>query len=260
MITGPPESELVTIGSTTLVNGLEGVTNRSDGINVTRDASGNLLELRNGNGTTSANSAYTLDGLGSTIALTDSTGTTDTALYTYQPYGATASSSGTLATTNPFRYTSGYQLTAPSMYHFGDRYYNQGLNRWTQRDSIAGSISSPSDVNRYVYGSDNPANKTDLSGQFSWGDVTGALEGVGHSLDFLDFAHTYWSALNGDIPGTLGGLAGEAASLGTGAICGGLLASAAVDGPVGLLGGAICFVGALAAGAAASRTVEQSVG
>jgi RHS repeat-associated protein len=159
------QKELVTIGSATLINGLEGVNRRSDSVNVTRDAGGNLLELRNGDGTTSANSAYTLDALGSTIGLTDSAGTTDTALYTYQPYGATASSSGTLATTNPFRYASGYQLTTPSMYHYGDRYYNQAISRWTQRDAIAGSIASPRDVDRYTYTSGDPVNLTDPSGK-----------------------------------------------------------------------------------------------
>ncbi|MDQ1685800.1 MAG: hypothetical protein QOC82_2537 [Frankiaceae bacterium] len=164
------QKELVTIGSTTLINGLEGVNRRSDSVNVTRDAGGNLLELRNGDGTTSSNSAYTLDGLGSTIALTDSAGTTDTALYTYDPYGATATSSGTLATTNPFRYAGGYQLTAPSMYHFGDRYYNQGINRWTQRDSVAGSIANANTVDRYVYAGDDAVNHADPNGR-EWSDI-----------------------------------------------------------------------------------------
>jgi len=181
------QKELVTIGSTTLINGLEGVNRRSDSVNVTRDAGGNLLELRNGDGTTSSNSAYTLDGLGSTIALTDSTGSTDTALYTYDPYGATSTSSGTLATTNPFRYASGYQLTTPSMYHFGDRYYNQGINRWTQRDPVAGSISAPTVVNRYSYVGDEPIQHTDVSGRDSSSDLvsscsqgaeSGALAGL----------------------------------------------------------------------------------
>jgi len=213
MITGPPESELVTIGSTTLVNGLEGVTNRSDGVNVTRDAGGNLLELRNGNGTTSANSAYTLDGLGSTIALTDSTGTTDTALYTYQPYGTTASSSGTLATTNPFRYASGYQMTTPSMYHFGDRYYNQAVNRWTQRDSVAGSITDPASTDRYEYSGGDPINHVDITGMYWTSEAAqngGSLNGAALASACVNGFAVGAIATGGD---PLGGAVGCASSM-----------------------------------------------
>ncbi len=47
--------------------------------------------------TSSGSNYYVLDALGSVIALTNAAGTTDTALYTYDPYGSTLTSSGTLA-------------------------------------------------------------------------------------------------------------------------------------------------------------------
>jgi hypothetical protein len=46
------------------------------------------------------------------------------------------------------------------------------LGRWTQRDSIAGSIANPNAMDRYVYAGDSPVNLTDVSGL---GPPTGLL-------------------------------------------------------------------------------------
>jgi RHS repeat-associated protein len=125
---------------------------------ITRDPNGNLISLRN-QGTSSY---YTLDALGSVLALTDSTGNTDTASYTYNPYGQTTSTTGSQTSLNPFGYAGGY--TDPSgQIHFGQRYYQPTTATWTQQDSLS-QINDPTQADRYTYSGDNPLNNEDLSG------------------------------------------------------------------------------------------------
>jgi len=99
--------------------------------------------------------------------MTSSTGLTDTALYTYGPYGNVTSQSGSLDTTNPWEYASSYYQTVTGLAKLGDRYYNQAVQRFTQSDSIAGSIPPSGTVNPYVYANDDPISMTDPSGRNS---------------------------------------------------------------------------------------------
>jgi hypothetical protein len=63
------------------------------------------------------------------------------------------------------------------------------VTRWTQEDSIGGSIASPTTTNRYVYINGDPVNATDPSGRgilsctgSIFDIVGGALLGVGAGL------------------------------------------------------------------------------
>jgi uncharacterized protein RhaS with RHS repeats len=47
---------------------------------------------------------------------------------------------------------------------FGTRYYDPLVGRWTQQDPVAGSISDPGTVNRYLYVGNNPVNRIDPTG------------------------------------------------------------------------------------------------
>lgn len=101
---------------------------------------------------------YTADIVDSTIAVTNSAGTT-AAGYTYDSYGnITATTGGTFATTtNPWRYGAGY--TDPNgTIKLGARYYNTGLGRFTQPDP------SGQEKNCYAYAGENPITKSDSSG------------------------------------------------------------------------------------------------
>ena len=109
---------------------------------------------------------YIFDALGSVIALTDSSGAI-AASYSYDSYGNTVTASGAQASVNPFRFASGYFDSATGLLKFGTRYYDPSLGRWTQRDSIAGSIADPGNLNRYVYAGDSPVSLTDVSGMQS---------------------------------------------------------------------------------------------
>ena len=78
-------------------------------------------------------------------------------------------------------------LDASGLYHFGARFYDPGVGRWTQSDPLdqAGNLVQG---NRYAYAGGDPVNMTDLSGRFS-------LPGqhlIGNLLhDVLDEAHDF---------------------------------------------------------------------
>jgi RHS repeat-associated protein len=156
------QSERTTAGSNSFLTGLLGLTRQSGGSTLafTRTPGGSLVSMRSG----SNHFYYIFDALGSVIALTDGSGAI-AASYTYDPYGTTLTSSGAQASVNPFRFASGYFDSATGLTKFGDRYYDSSLGRWTQRDSIAGSIANPNAMDRYVYAGDSPVNVTDLSGR-----------------------------------------------------------------------------------------------
>ena len=147
--------------ATNYQSGQEGLANQTTGTTTlawTRDPSGTLIAERNG----TDHEYYLYDGQGSVLALVNTAGTIN-ATYTYDPYGITTTS-GTLATTNPYRYTGGYQ-DAGGLYHFGARYYDPTLGRFTQRDP-SGQDSG------YSYAGENPVDEGDSSG-LSSGSVEG---------------------------------------------------------------------------------------
>ncbi len=71
-------------------------------------------------------------GLGSTIALADSSGTVQTE-YTYEPFGATTiigASDG-----NSFQFT-GRENDGTGLYHYRARYYSPGFHRFISEDPL----------------------------------------------------------------------------------------------------------------------------
>jgi len=50
------------------------------------------------------------------------------------------------------------------LYHFGQRYYDPSLGRWTQQDSLS-HIGDPANGNRYTYTGDDPVINTDPGGR-----------------------------------------------------------------------------------------------
>ena len=161
----------------------------------TRTPGGSLVSMRSG----TSHFYYIFDALGSVIAMTDGSGAI-AASYTYDPYGTTLTASGAQASVNPFRFASGYFDSATGLLKFGTRYYDSSLGRWTQRDSVAGSIANPNAMDRYVYVGDSPVNLTDVSGAdwFSCAITQGALgvalvvSGVTQSIGGLALA--VWGA------------------------------------------------------------------
>jgi RHS repeat-associated protein len=121
----------------------------------TRDPNGQLLSDR----TTAGTYNYIFDGLGSIVALTNSSGTV-AKTYSYDPYGTVTAGSGTVD--NPWQYASGYYDSGTNTVKFGQRYYDPSIARWTQTDPI--DAIGIRQGNRYLYANEDPINFVDLSG------------------------------------------------------------------------------------------------
>jgi RHS repeat-associated protein len=106
--------------------------------------------------TSAGTSTYLTDLLGTTVALTDNSGTVQTS-YGYDPYGNT-SALGT-ANDNSFQFT-GRENDGTGLYFYRGRYYNPAWGRFISEDPIglAGG------ANLYRYAADNPLQLRDPSG------------------------------------------------------------------------------------------------
>ena len=61
----------------------------------------------------------------------------------------------------------------PPLYiHDGNRWYSPNTGNFTTQDT-SNYLDDPANGNRYAYASDNPANYTDPTGQFSWASAIG---------------------------------------------------------------------------------------
>jgi RHS repeat-associated protein len=94
--------------------------------------------------------------------------------YAYDPYGNVTASSGSVA--NPWQFAGGYYDASTGLTKFGDRYYESNSGRWTQADTLAGNITDPQSLNRFVYAADDPVNLIDPSGADAWGAIVNFVE------------------------------------------------------------------------------------
>jgi RHS repeat-associated protein len=162
--TGAGNTERLTAGATSFLNGTLGITRQTTGgagTSFIRDPDGNLISMRISTG---ASYYYTTDGLGSIILLTDSAQNA-AATYAYDSWGNTTAT-GAQAAVNPWQYAGGYNDTSNNRIKFGARYYNPFRGRFTQTDP------SGQETNAYLYAGTNPINNTDLTGM-AWCDAYG---------------------------------------------------------------------------------------
>lgn len=78
---------------------------------------------------------YHTDGGGNITMLVDGSAVT-VASYRYDPFGNTISSSGGLASTNVYRFSSKEIHGNSGLYYYGYRYYDPNLQRWPNRDPL----------------------------------------------------------------------------------------------------------------------------
>ncbi len=122
---------------------------------------GTIAALRRGGA-----SYYLFDGLGSVVAMTDSTGAVKNR-YTYDPYGNLTTTSESPGLEQRYRYTGQYQDPDTGLYKLGLRYGDPTLDRFTQQDPHGDNPTTRTDNpygNRYIYAGCNPTNATDPSG------------------------------------------------------------------------------------------------
>jgi RHS repeat-associated protein len=164
------QTQRTVAGSTEFANtplGVQVSTTSGTSTYYTHDSNGNLLGERLG----SAHWYYLTDGSGSIVAVTTGDGLTIGDRYGYDPYGNATTHTGTTA--NPWGYAGGYTDTT-GLIKFGTRYYDPSLGRWTQQDSIGGSITNPNTLDRYNYVACNPINAVDPSGKTCWAGAVAA--------------------------------------------------------------------------------------
>lgn len=106
---------------------------------------------------------YHYDLRGSTLKLTDSTGSV-TDSYRYGPYGELVSTTG--ETANPFRFNGrdGVMTEANGLYYMRARYYLPEARRFVSRDMLLGSLDQTLTLNRFAYVNGNPVGFVDPSG------------------------------------------------------------------------------------------------
>jgi RHS repeat-associated protein len=160
----------VTLQNSTLGLGVR--TNSSDVTNYVRDPGGTPIgEIRG-----SSHYYYMPDRQGSIVALLDSAQTVQNA-YRYGPYGQTTAISEPVS--NKLKYLGQYH-DSHDVYHFGQRWYDPRIARFTQRDPVA----MPFDLvqgNRFPYAGGDPVNNADAAGLWSISLNFSAGEGVGLS-------------------------------------------------------------------------------
>ena len=162
---------------------------------------------------------FLADALGSTLALTDAAGTVQTQ-YTYQPFGATATTGP--VSTNAFQFT-GRENDGTGLYYYRARYYSPATQRFISEDHLG---VGGGDGNSYAYVRNDPLNRLDPSGNTS---IAGGLIGTG--AVFGGVAQGLCALAGGMSPGAVAreALAGAVAgALGAGA---GLLTGTAGGGP-----------------------------
>ena len=134
--------------------GLSSRSEYGETISLTRDPNGQLVDQRG-----ASNYYPLLDGQGSIIALTDSSGHLANT-YAYDPNGNRTSQTGSAPAYWGFQ--GGYMVDN-GLYHYGARYYNPAQATWTQQDPL-NQTSSLTQADRYVFAGDNPVNEADPSG------------------------------------------------------------------------------------------------
>jgi RHS repeat-associated protein len=102
-------------------------------------------------------SAFLTDGLGSTLALVDTSGVVQ-AQYTFDPFGTTTVSGPT--STNAVQFT-GRENDGTGLYFYRARFYSPRLQRFISEDPIG---FGGGDVNLHAYASNSPTNLTDPVG------------------------------------------------------------------------------------------------
>jgi RHS repeat-associated protein len=137
-----------------------------------RDIFGNLLSRREASG---ARRYYHFDGIGSTTALTNETGTVTSTLL-YDAWGNQRAATG--SDQGQYRFTGAELDQATGLYHMGARFYDPTIGRWLSEDPVQDKYFEPITLNLYAYVANNPVRLTDPAGT-DWEDDLKAAEREG---------------------------------------------------------------------------------
>jgi RHS repeat-associated protein len=125
---------------------------------------------------------YHADGNGNIMYLVNNS-QTQAAAYRYDPFGNMIGSSGSLATTNVYRFSSKEihlvdNNGSPPLYYYGYRFYDPSLQRWLNRDPVG----EPGGVNLYRFVRNQPTFQTDNYGLYLTSECAAALAALNEFL------------------------------------------------------------------------------
>jgi RHS repeat-associated protein len=199
---------------------------------------------------------YHKDHLGSSSAMTDSSGVT-ISTSEYLPYGGSRSSwESPGAPDTPYKYTDQEHDPETGLYNYNARLYDPVTGMFISPDTIVPDFSDPQTLNRYMYARGNPLVYVDPSGnsffgiEFVIGAIVGAIFSGAQSN--WDVGAMFTGAFIGGISGgVFGGVEGAVSGSLTGAV------AAATQVPYAINGGLLAMAnigGSIAGGAAAGVT------
>jgi len=131
---------------------------------------------------------YLHDRLGSVRLVIDDGGTVQN-YYTYEPFGQTIESGGTLD--NPFRFTGQYFDSEIEEYYLRARQYNPRIGRFTSRDPIGGEFQKPLTLHKYLYCRSDPVNHIDPNGRDLVSAITTGAALHFHTMKFIRDSHLF---------------------------------------------------------------------
>ena len=112
---------------------------------------------------TSARYFASYDGNGNVSGLVKSTDGTVSAQYDYGPFGEVIRQTGTMATNNPFRFSTKFADNETDLLYYGYRYYNPSTGRWLSKDPI----EEKGGLNLYDFSANDGVNHCDYFG-WTW--------------------------------------------------------------------------------------------
>ncbi len=118
------------------------------------------------------------DALGSTVALTSSTGAA-VATASYGPFGTSLASTGTL--TSPLGWESEYADPTTDLDQLDARDLNPGTGQFLSPDPVAAPVTEPA-ASPYLYADDQPTTSVDPAGQSALGVFANIVQGVGGAI------------------------------------------------------------------------------
>jgi YD repeat-containing protein len=125
---GPDQGDRVQVNSATFIFSGLGLSSRTDSNGTTYFTRCSCGLLNSERATDGKVYYYLFDGLGSIVAMTDSTGA-KVNYYDYDPYGVMLHQQEKSGVNNPWKFAGGYLDTTTNLYKFGVRYYDPSLGR-----------------------------------------------------------------------------------------------------------------------------------
>ena len=182
---------------------------------------------------------YHDDHLGGTNLVTDSIGAIKQVVE-YDPYGSLARNTitGTPDEQAWHLFTSKQFDDEVGLYYYGARYYSPVLGRFIQPDTMVEDFSNPQALNRYSYVLNNPINRIDPTGHWSWKKFWNSFaRGFAGAVAAIVLGPAGMAMVGATMAGVIGGAVGGAITGGLEGGWQGALIGTVMGGALGGIGG-----------------------